>query len=232
VKGDFIRDNPQIIQALREAQNKKTDALLAVAENCDHTFSPRFEQQMDRLIRAQRKPYYPLIRTNGRKAVLALAAAFILMMSLVFGVSALRKSFVEILTETYEKFSTIFFVQSEPEALLPTSIERTYMPEYILEGYALDAESTVSMSLQRIWFFAGENGTIEFQQFVLGSGAFTANTEGIQTEEVLVGEDVGLYYSNRDKQSLVWENDQYGFMLTGPIDKDTLLAMARSLKEK
>jgi hypothetical protein len=232
MNSNFIRDNPDLIRALRQAQDEKTDELIAASRDSGYVVSDTFQQNMARLIRAQRKPYYPLIRTNGRKTLLALAAALILMISLVFSVSALREPFLEFLVKTYEKFSSMVFVQSEQETTLPTALEQQYVPAYIPKGYMLNEENSVVLSSLQMLLFEGKQDTIEFQQFVLGSVAFTANTEGVQTEEVLIGNDVGLYYSNLGKQSLVWENDLYGFSLTGHVEQDELLAMARSLEEK
>jgi len=232
LKQDFILNNPQIIQALRENQNKKADALMAAADAMDFSFSPGFEQKMEKLIRAQRKLYYPLVRTSARKTVLALAAAFILMMITVFSVSALRKPFVEFIVSVYEKFSSIIFEQQASDMQPSTALESFYVPEYIPDGYALDEDNIIILSSQRILLFAGEHDTIEFQQFAHTSSTFIIDTEGISTEQVFVGGNEGIYYSNKGKQFLVWTNDLYGFSLAGRMEKEVLLAIANSLKEK
>jgi len=206
---------------------------MEAAENMNFSFSLSFERKMEKLIRAQRKPYYPLVSTRARKTVLALAAVLILLATLVFSVSALRVPFLKFIVETYEKFSSMIFMQSETEAPLPTTLERIYEPMYIPEGYALDEENTITLSYQRILPYSAERGIIEFQQFVLGTTEQVINTEGVPTMEIAIGDDtIGLYYFNKGKQSLVWEDNQYGFSLAGGLEKEVLLAMARSLKEK
>jgi len=232
MKQDFIRANPMIIQALRENQNKKADALMAAAENMNFPFSLSFERKMEKLIRAQRKPYYSLVSTRARKTVLALAAVLILLATLVFSVSALRVPFLKFIVETYEKFSSMIFVQSETDAPLPTTIERIYEPTYIPEGYALDKESTIFIDTLRTLRYIRENDRIEFQQFVLEATKEAMNTEGVPTEEVPVNDTFGFYYSNIERQTLAWDNGLYGFSLAGNLEKDVLLIIARSLKEK
>jgi len=230
---DFIRDNPLIIQALRENQNKKADALMEAAEKMQFHFSPAFEQKMEKLIRAQRKPFYSLVSTRARKTVLALAAALILLIALMFSVAALRVPFVKFIVEAYEKFSSIIFEQSEPEVPLPVALDHIYEPEYVPEGYAFDEENAIAMNSLRFIKYIGEYDTIEFQQFALGTAMHTINTEGVPTEEVPIADDtIGIYYSNLGKQTLFWENSQCGFSITGYVEKEILLAMARSLKEK
>jgi len=233
MKQDFIRDNPLIIQALRENQNKKADALMEAAENIHFSFSSEFERKMEKLIRAQRKPYYPLVSTRPRRAVLALAVALTLMISLVFSVSALRVPVVRFIVEAYEKFTAIFFVKEDDSARLPETIESSYYPHWLPEGYVLDEARSVVSDSQAISLFVSQQGeVILFQQYTLIPIGLGINTEGVPSEEVFVGDCAGIYYSNLGSQTLLWENGKYGFSLEGPMDKEVLLKMASSLKEK
>jgi len=233
MKQDFIRDNPLIIQALRENQNKKADALMEAAENLHFPFSPAFEQRMERLIRAQRKPYYPLVSTRARKTMLALAAVLILLTTLVFSVSALRVPVIRFIVETYEKFSAIFFVPEDDPARLPETVESIYIPHWLPEGYTFDEAQSVVSDSQAIHLFVSQQGdAVLFQQYTLTSAGLGLNTEGVPSEEILVGEYLGICCSNLGSQTILWENGQYGFSLEGPVDKEVLLRMACSVKEK
>jgi len=225
---DFIRDNPQLLRALRQAQDEKTDALIEASKNSTHVVSDHFKDEMERLIRAQRKPYYRYTNTRAKKTVLALAATFILMITMVFSVSALREPVVKFFVEVYERFSSVFFRET---ADIPTTLEQIYMPEYVPEGYTLDKASSIEMSKLVIYLYPGTDGTVEYQQFLPDFAGFTINTEGIVHEDVFVGENEGVYYSNLGNQTILWTNDHYGFSLSGPVPKEELLAMALSLRE-
>jgi len=230
MKQDFIRDNPQLIRALRQAQDEKTDALIEASKGTPYAPSVEFERNMERLIRVQRKPYYKYTNTRAKKALLALAAAFIIMIPTVFSVSALREPVVKFFVEVYELFSSVFFGGASIEAP-PMTLAQIYLPEYIPEGYTLDESATIEMSRQAIFLYHGTDGIIEYQQFLYDSAGFTINTEGIVHEEILVGEHAGVFYSNLGNQTILWTNSQYGFSLSGPVPKEELLAMALSLKK-
>ena len=232
MKQDFIRENPLLIQALRQAQDEKTDALIEASKNSTHIVSDHFKHEMERIARAQRKSYYRYTNTRAKRAILAFAAALILMITMVFSVSALREPVVKFFVEVYELFSSVFFEKTVPEESIPTTLEQIYLPEYIPEGYALDEASSIEMSALTFHMYIGENGAIEYQQFIFDSSGFTINTEGIAHEMIMVGEHEGIFYSNLGNQTVLWASDPYGFSLAGPVSKEELLKMALSLKEK
>lgn len=74
MKKDFISDNPMILKAMGDAMDNKVEQISIV----EHTFSPAFERQMNRLIRTQSKPYYNLFNTKVKKTVSLAAAAAVL----------------------------------------------------------------------------------------------------------------------------------------------------------
>ena len=232
MKQDFIRENPQLIQALRQAQDEKTDALIEASKSSTHVVSDHFKHEMEQMARAQRKPYYKYTNTRAKKALIVLAATFILMISMVFSVSALREPVVKFFVEVYELFSSVFFEKTVPEDIIPTTLEQIYLPEYVPEGFALDETSSIEMSATAFFLYMGERGTIEYQQFTIDTRGFSINTEGIDHEEIFVSEHNGIYYSNLGSQTILWTTSQYGFSLAGPVPKEELLAMALSLKEK
>jgi len=233
MKHDFIRDNPQLIQALRQAQDEKTEALIEKAEANHYVASPKFEREMERMIKAQSKPYYKYINTRAKKAALALAAAFVLLIATVFSVSALREPVVRFIVEVYEKFSTIFFDKGEEEITKPAKLEIIFTPTWLPEGYTLNETKSKNSDSQICSIFVSpQNDMICFQQYTLASAGLIVNTEGVVVEEVMVGEYLGICYTNLGKQTIIWDNGQYGFLLEGSVDRDVLLEIAYSLKEK
>jgi len=232
MKHDFIRENPLLIQALRQAQDEKTDALVEASKSSTHVASDHFKGEMERLLQAQRKPYYKYTNTQAKRAMLAFAAVLILMITMVFSVSALREPVVKFFVEVYELFSSVLFEKSLPDETNPTTLEQIYLPEHVPNGYILDETSSFEMSTMAFFQYADGNGTIEFKQFLNESAGFTINTEGIVHEDILVGEYEGIYYSNLGSQTILWANDHYSFSVSGPVPKEELLAMALSLKEK
>ena len=71
------------------------------------------------------KPYYRFVNTNAKKAMLALAAVILLLITMIFSVSALREPVVQFLKEVYESF----FPSDVPEWMYELETTR-----YLQEG--------------------------------------------------------------------------------------------------
>ena len=222
---DFISGNPALVRALGDAMDRKVERIPIV----EHTFSPAFERRMNRLIRAQSRPGYRLVNTNAKKAVLALAAAILLLVTLMFSVSALREPVVRFIVEVYEKFSQIIYRHDEA-AQLPATLEVYYEPAWLPKGYRLDADQINDFIFFCERVYVAENKVeIRLCQYVTTTTT-QMDTEGIQTKRVLINGDEGIFYSNKGTQHVTWSDGQYGFSLSGPVPEADLLRMARSLR--
>lgn len=74
-----------------------------------YKFSSLFEKKMNRLIRAQRKPYYSMVNTIGKRVAVIIIAIFIILTSTVLNVKALCDPVINFFIEVYEEFSRINF---------------------------------------------------------------------------------------------------------------------------
>jgi len=226
VKKDFVSENPMITQALGELMDRRVEAIPIVG----HTFSPAFERRMNRLTRQVSKPYYHLVNTNAKKAVLALAATIILFITMVFSVSALREPVVRFIVEIYEKFSAVFLVRDDDQAP-PTTLEVIYEPTWLPDGYELSEEASIATDIFRISQFIHDEDVLEFRQSILSAG-MNLDTEGIATQSMIVNGVSAIFYINKGVSNLVWENSQYIFSLSGTVKNGDLLRIAESIREK
>jgi hypothetical protein len=227
MKPDFMRD-PRLTAALREAQNQNTDALLERATGGGHAFSPAFERSMARLIKAQRRPGHALVSTRPRRAVLALAAVLVLMTSLMLTVSALREPVLRLIIVAQEKYSDVSYDNTEN---LPNTLETLYAPAKLPQGYRLDETQTIDYeTFYRLIYCGDGDAEIIYTQIVIAGTRMTIDTEGVETQRVLVGGREGIYYSNKGFQSVIWDDGQYSFSLIGKVTKAQLLRTARSLR--
>ena len=228
MKIDSLWGSPQFKKALFDVQTEESELY---ADNTDPvSFSSAFERRMARLMRAQRQPYYPLVNTNVKKALLALAAAFLLLATMVLSVSALREPVVQFFVEAYEKFSRVFFLQPQEEQF-PAMLEVYYAPTWLPEGYQLDVGRTVDVIINRELTYVNKSGDeIVFRQHTITSSMHRIDTEGEQSRPIIINGTEGLIYSNREIQNLVWNNGQYGFLLFGPVAEADLLRMAGSVQ--
>ena len=228
MKQDFIQANPMILRALGEAMDRRVERIPAT----ERTFSPAFEQRMNRLIRAQSKPYYRFVNTTPKKALLALAAAILLMITMMFSVAALREPVVRFIVEVYEKFSQVFIHQEE-EAQFPAMLEIYYTPAWLPEGYRENEDQMIDALIFCERTYVNENeDEIKFKQHTITTFVLHIDTEAVQAKPCLVNGKDGLYYSNKGIQNLIWNFEQYGFHVSGPVPEADLLRMAESLREK
>jgi len=175
-------------------------------------------------------PSRPSAGARARKTVLAFAAAFILMAATVFGVSALREPVLRFFVETFEKFSRVFYETPE-DASLPGTLETSYAPAWLPEGYREDPEQLFdSLSFCMRIYVSDDKYEIIFQQYTIQAIGITIDTEGVTTKQVAVNADEGLFYSNKGIQNVLWNDGQYGYSVSGPVTEAELLRVAQSLQ--
>jgi len=221
-------DSPKFKQALFEVQTAESERYWA--RTVPVAFSPEFERKMNRLLRAQRKPYYPLVNTRPKRALLSFVVVIILLIVMVFSVSALREPVVRFIVEVYEKFSQVFFHQQE-EAYFPATLETYYSPTWLPNGYREDATKTIDAVFYFEQRFSDDSSNeIKFEQTVIASTLLQIDTEDVQPKPIVVNGNAGLFYSNKGVQHLLWNDGQYGFFISGPATEVELLRMAGSIQ--
>jgi len=221
--------SPQFKQALFDVQNEECERLEAELALEPIHVSPAFERRMQRLIRAERRPYYRFANTSGKKAVLALAATFLLLVTMVFSVSAIREPVVRFFVKVYEKFSQVFYHQQE--AQFPGILEVYYAPTWLPEGYSEGVDQAIDIITECEQTYTCESKyDIKFTQHTITSMLLRIDTEGVQIESVSVNGREGFYYSNKEIQNLSWSDGQYGFRISGPISQVDLLRVAESIQ--
>jgi len=220
--------NPQFKQALFDVHAKECDQLVELPGEV--RFSQKFERKMERLLQSRQGPLHRYVNTNPKKVLLALAATFLLLMALVFGVAAIREPVVRFFVEAYEKFSLVFFHRQQEENY-PAVLEVYYAPAWLPAGYQEDIDQRVDVTIYCEWIYVSENeGDIMFTQYIITPSALRVDTEGSQARPILINGNEGVYYSNKGIQNLIWNDGQYGFHIFGPISEAELLQAAESIR--
>jgi len=227
---EALLQSQQFKQALFDVQAAECDRLEAEFALEPVAFSQKFERKMERLLRAQRKPYYPLVNTSLKRAVLAAVIALIILITTVFSVSALRESVIRFFVEVREKFSQVFFNQQEEE-VFPSTLEIYYVPTWLPEGYWEDAARTVYAVILCERTYVDDRGEeINFKQYTITSLVLRIDTEGVEAETVIINGNKGLYFSNKEIRHLTWINEHCGFSVSGSVSKADLVRFAESIQ--
>ena len=156
----------KLVMAFELYNKKLSDSLPTDEELKDITFSENFENKMQKLIRAQKKSYFYLINTVGKRVAVIILAIMISLTATTFGVKAIRESVIKFITETFEKFTAVSVENEETEAQV--EIIKT-APQYIPEGYTLESEME-SDGIYRVIYSSLNNSTIDYiQQINIGT---------------------------------------------------------------
>ena len=210
-----------------EKYNKKLFESLPTDEELQNiTFTDDFKRKMQKLINAQKKSYYYMINTVGKRVAIIILAILITLTATTFGVEAIRKSVIEFITETFEKFTKISVQNDESDSyavLVKTS------PQYIPEGYVSTEESSTDTVYRVVYTDAG-GSIIDYTQQINYGVFYNIDTEDIEYEKIIVNSFDGIKYVKNGINSVVFADETYMYTINGQVPFDELIKMARSIK--
>lgn len=174
------------------------------------SFSDEFEEKMQKLIEKQKKFYYYWLNTAGKRAAAVIAALFVGLTAVTFGVKAIREPFLRFIVETFEKFSSIIFMndddnsgQSSISADADFEFEAVE-PSYIPEGFVLDSKIEDSVGFQAFYINKNNSLSILYMQMVNNKSVFQVDTQNTNYEKILVNNYEAIYYSNKGENNIVF----------------------------
>ena len=223
MKIDFTDE--MLREAVVRADIRELEALPADHE-ITHEFSKRFERKMKKLVRRSKTGNQAGRVVFLRRRAVALAAAIVILLATAMSVSAVRAAVFEFITEAYEKFTHIFFEESPPsqESADEYIIRR---PTFIPEGFELVDEKTAGPVL--LVYEKGAN-YISYSKQRLEDVSVDINTEGAELEELEFEGLPAKYYSSRGVQNLLWYDDEYLYIVSSTLDRDTVFMVAGSIE--
>lgn len=223
MKIDFTDE--MLREAVVRADIRELEAMPADHE-IEHEFSKRFERRMGKLIRRGKTGSPVGAIAFLRRHMVAFVAAIIILFASAMSVSAVRAAVFEFITEVYEKFTHIFFNESRSSSdSAGEFIVRR--PSFIPEGFELVSEKTAGPVL-----LVYEKGSdyISYSQQRLEDVSMDINTEGAELEELEFKGLPAKYYSNQGVQNLLWYDDEYLYMVSSTLDRDTVFRIAGSVE--
>ena len=203
------------------------NALKDAHENEALYFDAAHEEKMQRLFAQQKKSYYKLINTAGKRAAMIAVTFLALLSGVVFGVDGIRVPMFRFAIESYEKFSLIVF--SPPgKKDVPETIEQLFLPTYIADGFAIESEELLYDS--NLITYTKGNMAYVFEQHTLTDNKTMLDTEDAETGTVSLESGNAFYFSKYSEHNLIWENGTYSFFVGGTISKDEAIKIANSVK--
>jgi hypothetical protein len=108
----------------------------------------------------------------------------------------------------------------------PEIIEQRYQPEHLPDGYSM-ANEIDGGNISLVFYSKEGLGDISFQQNTITSKEVLADTEGVETENLIIEGVPALFYTNKEVNTLIWADNSYGYKLFGDISKEEMLKMAK-----
>ena len=154
----------------------------------EHEFSENFKKRMKKLIRSQKKPYYFMINTVGKRVASFIIALVLAFTTTVLSVKSLRESAWNFIVEVYEKWSILRIVDENNNSTGDDEVPQLVvsMPTYIPEGYMLIFENSDNIS--GMYKYKNPSGnTILYKQYWTDSGLqMMIDTERVETENIKI----------------------------------------------
>lgn len=211
-------------KALFDALSPEYEKMLSEQES-EHEFSPKFNKDMEKLIKRRKKPYYKLINTFGKRVACVVCAVLVVSSATVLSVSALRNRVSDVFINVYNKFST---VQSNNTDNAPETIETIYEIGYDLSNFSVDYENYTDY--QRHIIYRKDDVLIEFKQITKSTHDDDVNTENSDISTIYINGCDAIYFrDNHNFDFIIWDNEDYDFTINSNIGKDVLIQIVESV---
>lgn len=222
-------DNPLVLQAIQEVFNERFDDEMKELESEEpHIFSEKHNKKMAKLIKNQKKPYFTLICTAGRRAACIVAAILILSAS-ALSVKAIREAVFDFIMRIFSDH-TVVTTESGTDAGYPETIEEEYYISELPEGFE-EIEFGSSDKALSVYY------SNDFGDYIL----FTQETKAeYETHYDNRMNNKNITYNYQDyiiieyesEITIIWDNGHYVFEIVSNLDKEVLIDLYNSTKIK
>lgn len=190
-------------------------------------FSENYKRKMRHIINEQKKSYYPLIKTNLRKAICLIAAILLMGSMTVAAVPPLREWFVGLFVNNNDNNADVLAVQGDvpTQDLTDTFVycEPTFIPDGFKENDRIEEEKLLIIN-----YCAVNDKAFQYQQNTL-TATNQIDTENMTTEIILVNEYEAYLSYDDISANIVWNDGQYSYCISGDLCKSDIIKIANSV---
>lgn len=198
-----------------------------------HKFSKRFERKMKRLIKDQKwSPRKKKIVFMAKRVAVFLLISSTLTFSCLMSVEAFRMKVIEIVTEVFEDLTHFSFLSPAESLDEMGDLTFTYLPE---EMERVGLEKDDNALVQRVYFEDTEGRQLIIdQQSVNNSVGYDVilDTEGSTSSTVIVDGEEGVLVTKGEWTSIMWDDDQYVWLVVGELSPTELIKVADGISLK
>lgn len=224
--------NELFLQALEETYDDEFEDYMSSLEErygCEHIFGNKHNKEMAKLIKRQRKPYFKLISSTGRRAA-CIIVAFIVMSASALSVKAIREAFFDFITSIFSDHNVVT-TESGTDKGYPTNIEEEYYISELPDGFEEMDKGKTDNSIDISYFRNDEY--VFFTQYTKTAYEQTYDNERSEFNEYMDSD--GKQYmviTNKSGITYIWDNGRYIFEVSSNLDKEYVLKLCKSTKLK
>jgi len=224
VRHDDIFKSREFLEACEEYCEDlvaKTDK----SEPETHEFSPEFQQKMSKLLEKPKTNQFRMFNSVGKR-VAVIFVVLALTFTTVFGVKALRIPVIEFFNRIYEEFTSLFTIGTNAD-YDDNFVFDPKEPEYTVDGFEVE-NRTQRKDMYQLEYSSATGSSYYFKQDIL----YQDQKIDKQTEydEVSINGKLGYYYGSERRNTLVWYDSHYSYMIFGDISKEEMIKVAESVK--
>lgn len=218
------------LQALEAVYDERFNEQMSSLDNREpHTFSKKHEKKMAKLIKRQRKPYFNLICTAGRRAACIIVAIVVFSAS-ALSVKAVREAVFKFITNIFSDHNVVE-IENDSDTSYPETIQEEYYISDLPEGFVQSQVDKTDNTLFIVYSY-GESRII-FEQHTLSTFKLNIDNEH-NTFEEYTDPDGTVYKiaTSKDNTVIMWSNKEYVFIIDSNLNKEEALKLCRSTKLK
>ena len=218
----------KLIQAFEIYNKKMCESLPSDEELKGITFSEEFEKKMQKLIAMQKKSYFYLINTVGKRVAIIILALVISLTATAFSVKAIREAVIEFFVETFTTHSEVS-VEGD-DIPVYTEFEKVE-PQYLPEGYAFCRDLS-NDEFCFIEYANVQNDILNYYQYRNDGTSFSVDTEDVEVKTVYINGLEGIIYKSKGFNRIVFGDEKYFYDIYGKISIEELQKIAESIPLK
>ncbi len=215
----------EFITALREAVSSEFAHIPCNENEIDIILSDRFKRKMEKLIKAQRKPYYALINTAAKRVAIIIVA-IITLFTASLSVEAIRTPVINFVTQIYETFVEYFF-----EGDTAKKIEKEYVITNLPDGYELKEKIESEASITYV-YLNNSNEYLWFSQKITSEAKSIFDNEKSNIYNYKIDNlEVSICKTNT-KRYAFWTKENYYLTISASsnVSNETIINMIKSVK--
>ena len=221
-------ENPELLQAIENVFNERFERDMEEFRSTpQHVFSEKHNKKMAKLIKRQRKPYFKLICTTGRR-VACIIVAIVAIAASTLSVKAVREAIFNFITKIFSDH-TVVTVESGTAEGYPETIEEEYYISDLPEGFELIDYYKMDTSI--VSMYCNNDEYIIFSQYTKEYYESHYDNEQTTFEEKCLSNNQSYLIIESDADTVfVWDNGEYILSIRSNLNKNIILELCKSTK--